>query len=177
MTILIILIIAVPIVLIVALFTSKGITAQAAIHINKPRQQVFDYLVLLQNQEHFNAWMMVDPQMKKTYTGTDGQPGAVLAWESKTKTDGKASQRIIKVTPSQKIEIELIFEKPVPSKARYWFELSPISATQTHVNWNFEGNPAPYYWLRVSHMIFRLKKRTRGYMEKSLANLKGILEQ
>ena len=176
MTILIILLVVVPVVLIAALFTRKGIITGASIDINKPQQLVFDYLLLMKNQENYNAWLMVDPNMKKTYTGTDGQPGFILAWDSKNKKDGKASQQITNVISPEKIEVELIFEKPVPSKARYWFELSAISDTQTHVKWLYEGNPTPYYLLRVSHMIFRLKKQVTKYMQVSLVNLKQIME-
>ena len=171
-----IILIAVPVILIIALFTRKGIITEAAIDIDKPQQQVFDYLVLMKNQEQYNAWLMVDPKMKKEYSGTDGQPGSALAWESKTKTDGKARQQITDITAPEKIAFELVFEKPVPSKAHYWFELTPINATQTHIVWKYEGNPAPYYLLRVSHLIFRLKKKTTGYMQKSLVNVKRILE-
>ena len=46
-----IILIAVPVILIIALFTRKGIITEAVIDIDKPQQQVFDYLVLMKNQE------------------------------------------------------------------------------------------------------------------------------
>jgi uncharacterized protein YndB with AHSA1/START domain len=171
-----IILVAIPIVLIIALFTRKGIQTMVAIDINKPQQQVFDYLVLMKNQENYNAWLMIDPKMKKDYTGTDGEQGFLLAWESKNKKDGKASQRIVAINAPEKIEIELIFESPVPSTAHYRFELTAINDTQTRVNWIYEGNPTPYYFLRVSHLLLMLKKQATKYMQASLNNLKNILE-
>jgi hypothetical protein len=171
-----VILIAVPLILIIALFTRKGIQTSAAIVIDKPQQQVFDYLTIMKNQENYNAWLMVDPHMTKTYTGTDGQPGFIMAWDSKNKKDGKASQRIVNLSVPENIDIELIFESPVPSKAHYRFELTPVSEKQTQVTWVYEGNPAPYYWLRVSQLLLRLKKRVDQYMQISLKNLKNILE-
>jgi uncharacterized protein YndB with AHSA1/START domain len=171
-----IILIALPVILIIAFFSSKGIKTSASITIGQPRQKVFDFLVQLKNQEYYNAWMMIDPKMQKTYTGTDGESGFILAWESKNKKDGKSSQRIINITSPEKIEVELIFEKPVASTAHYRFELTPLSDTQTQVNWIYEGNPAPYYFLRVSQLLLRLKKRVNKYMQTSLENLRNILE-
>src|ERR1700749_5272990 len=99
-----IILIAIPVILLIALFSRKGIQTSASIDINKPQQQVFDYLALLKNQEHFNAWLMIDPKMKKEFTGAEGQPGFVYAWESKNKKDGKGSQKIIKTAPPEQIE-------------------------------------------------------------------------
>src|ERR1700744_5273130 len=123
MIILIVVLLAIPIILIIAIFTHKGIQAAAAIDINKPQRQVFDYLALLKNQQYYNSWLMIDPKMTREFTGTDGQPGFIYAWESKNKKDGKGSQKIAKVTSPEQIEVEITFEKPVPSKARDWFEL------------------------------------------------------
>jgi len=171
-----IILIAIPIILIIALFTRKGITTDAAIDINQPQQQVFDYLTIIKNQEHYNAWLMIDPNMKITYTGTDGQAGAAMAWESKNKKDGIGSQRIVSANAPENIEIELVFEQPIPSKARYWFQLNSLDETSTRVTWRYEGNTAPYYMLRVTHLLLQLKKRVRKYMEASLTNLKSTLE-
>ena len=176
MILLTIFLVAIPVILIMAFFTHKGINAETTIDINKPQQEVFDYLVLLKNQEQYNAWLMTDPKMSKGYAGTDGQPGFILSWNSKNKITGKASQQITEVIVPKKIGVEINFVKPMLSKAQYWFELSPVNDSKTHVTWIYQGNPAPYYLLRVSHLVFRLKKRVSGYMQTSLVKLKNILE-
>jgi len=167
---------ALPVILIIALFTRKGIQTSATIDIERPRQQVFDYLIKLKNQEQYNAWLLVDPKMLKTYTGNDGEVGFIQAWDSKNNKDGKASQRILGIAAPDQIKIEIIFEKPIASKAIYHFELTPLNETRTHVKWVYEGNPSPYYLLRVFHLLLRLKKRATRYMESSLVNLKNIME-
>ena len=44
--------------------------------VNKPKQQVFDYVKLIKNQEQYSVWVMKDPNIKIVYTGTDGTVGA-----------------------------------------------------------------------------------------------------
>jgi len=52
-----------------ALFVKKEYTVEREITINKPKVEVFAYIKQLKNQEHYNKWVMIDPNMKKTYRG------------------------------------------------------------------------------------------------------------
>jgi hypothetical protein len=171
-----ILLIAIPVILIIALFKDTTINSSATIIVEQPRHLVFDYLASLKNQEHFNAWLMADPQMNIRYSGDDGLPGSILMWSSKHIANGNGSQQIINVLAPEKIEIEITFEQPVPTKARYHFVMAALSDTQTQVTWVFEGNSEPYYLLRVLQLLFHLKRRVIKYMELSLRNVKDQLE-
>ncbi|HAF33020.1 MAG TPA: polyketide cyclase, partial [Sphingobacterium sp.] len=70
--ILIVLAIIIAIPLITAIFVSKDFSAQSEITINKPKQEVFNYVKMLKNQDNFGVWQLSDPQMKKTEQGVDG---------------------------------------------------------------------------------------------------------
>ena len=87
--------IAIP--LIVALFVKKDYAVEREITINKPKQEVFDYVKLLKNQDNYSIWATMDPNMKKTYRGTDGTVGFVSAWESKVDSVGVGEQEIKKI--------------------------------------------------------------------------------
>ena len=65
--------IAIP--LIVALFVKKDYAIERQVVINKPKQEVFNYIKFLKNQDNYSKWNMIDPNMKKAYTGTDGTVG------------------------------------------------------------------------------------------------------
>src|SRR5690348_10023775 len=80
--------------LIIAIFLKKEYTVERSITINKPKQQIFDYVKLLKNQDNFSAWAKLDPNMKKEYHGTDGTVGFVSAWDSDKKDVGKGEQEI-----------------------------------------------------------------------------------
>ena len=74
--------ILIALILIAALFMKKDYSLEREITINKPRQEVFNYVKYLKNQNYFSTWNMVDPKMKQTFTGTDGALGFISAWES-----------------------------------------------------------------------------------------------
>jgi hypothetical protein len=50
------------------------------INVNKSDAEVFDFLKLVKNQDLFSVWNMADPNMSKTYKGTDGEVGFVYGW-------------------------------------------------------------------------------------------------
>lgn len=130
----------------------------------------------MKNQEQYNAWLLADNKMNISYSGGQGQNGPDLKWTSKRKINGRGSQHIIKSIAPEQTEVEITFEQPVPTKANYRFDLVALSDTSTQVTWVFEGNSKPYYLLRVSHLLFQLKKRVTRYMQLSLRNMKDQLE-
>src|SRR5689334_21627878 len=83
--------------LLVALFVSKNYKVERAIAINKPVNEVFDYIRYQKNQDQYNKWIMRDPNARKAYTGTDGTVGFIYAWESDSKHVGKGEQEIRKI--------------------------------------------------------------------------------
>ena len=82
--ILIIIAILIAIPLVVALFVKRDFMASQQIIINKPNAEVFNYLKYLKNQNNYSKWALMDPNMKKTFRGTDATVGFVSAWESES---------------------------------------------------------------------------------------------
>src|SRR3546814_19845309 len=82
-TILVILAIIVAIPLIAALFVKREFTSERQITVNKPKQEVFDYIKHLSNQKDYDVWHKMDPNAVTTASGTDGTVGFVYAWDGK----------------------------------------------------------------------------------------------
>jgi hypothetical protein len=57
-------------VLIIALFMKKGYRTYQEVMIQAPKQKVFDYIKHIKNQDNYNKWVMMDPNMKKDFKGT-----------------------------------------------------------------------------------------------------------
>src|SRR4051794_15515195 len=93
----VVILIALP--FIVGLFSKKEYSVEREIIINKNKQDVFDYILMLKHQNEFSTWAMMDPNMKKEYKGTDGTVGFVSAWDSQVKDVGKGEQEIIGIKP------------------------------------------------------------------------------
>jgi len=94
----ILVLLAIPIILLlIALMVQKDYAVERSIEINRPKQAVFDYVKYLKNQDNFSKWANMDPDMVKTYRGTDGQAGFVSAWKSDNKDVGAGEQEIIRI--------------------------------------------------------------------------------
>jgi hypothetical protein len=175
MTILIIILIIVAIPFVLAIFTPAAFTIEKNIPIIKPKQEVFDYIKLLKNQDHYSKWVMTDPAMKKTFTGIDGTVGFIYAWESENKQVGRGEQEIIKLIDGEMIENEIRFKKPFDGTSYATFQTTSLSPDETNVKWIFKGTKK--YPMKVMHVLFNLDKILGKDMQNSLNNLKNILEQ
>lgn len=139
--IVIVLLIIIAIPLIVALFVSKDFKGEGTVVINKPKQEVFDYIKYVENQENFGVWQLSDPDMKITYEGTDGTEGFVSKWESEKV--GSGSQTITKIVENDSVIVSLYFGFGEPAKG--YFILREISPNETSVTWGVSGK-SPYPW-------------------------------
>lgn len=164
----------VAILLITGLFIKKDYAVHREIVINKPKQEVFDYIKLLKNQDNFSVWAMTDPKMKKTYTGTDGTVGFVSAWDSQNKDVGKGEQEIKKITEGERIDFELRFIKPFESTEKAYMTTEAISPAQTKVRWGFDGHMA--YPMNLMLLFMDFDQMLGDQLKTGLDNLKVKLE-
>src|ERR1044072_5204392 len=100
--------------LLMGLLTPGAVTIEDTIVINKPVGDVFNYISHIKNQDNFSTWNMMDPDMKKEYSGTDGQVGFVYKWDSnKEKNVGAGEQEIKAIVPNKELDMELRFKRPM----------------------------------------------------------------
>ena len=111
-TILLILAAIIILLLIVAMLVKKDFSLEKQVFIKKPKQEVFDYLKMIKNQEQYSVWVMKDPAVKIVYTGTDGTVGFTSAWQSNDKNVGVGEQEIKKINEGENMEVEIQFKKP-----------------------------------------------------------------
>ncbi len=164
--------IIVAVVLIVALIVKKAYIVEQDIVINKPKQQVFDYIKLLENQDNYNKWVMMDPNVRKTYKGTDGMVGFISAWDSNNKDVGQGEQEITKITDGHRVDYDLRFVKPFKSTATAYVATEEAPGNNTKVVWGMNGqNPFPFNVMNLFIPGMLAKD-----VKISLENLKRVLE-
>lgn len=161
-------------ILIAALFSPTNWTIEASIEIQKPKQEVYDYLKILKNSEKYNKWVMTDPNMKKAFKGTDGTVGFVYSWESENKQVGEGEQEIKNLIEGSRIDYEIRFIKPFAGTSTSSLLLESLSDNQTRVKWTFNSNSN--YMMKIMHVLFNLKKVLLKDLQASLGNLKSILD-
>ncbi len=174
MTILIIIGCIIALFLILAAVMGKHMHIEKTITINKPRAEVFDYIRLMKNHDHFNVWMMMDPNMKTEFTGTDGQEGFVYAWDSAAnKSAGAGEQETKKIVPNERIEYEIRFKRPMEDVAQATLQTKDAGPGQTLVQWSFDSNMK----FPMNAMMPMFKNMLGKQLETSLENLRNIMER
>ena len=163
----------IALVMIIAAFSPKAYNISRSIVINKPASQVFDYIKYLKNQDHYSKWVMTDPNMKKTYTGTDGTMGFIYGWNG-NKQAGEGEQEIKSIVPDQKLDVEVRFVRPFAAIAKTPFTLEALSDQQTRVTWGMSS--AMNYPMNIMLLVMNIEKLLGGDLEISLGNLKRNLE-
>ncbi|KAA2243255.1 SRPBCC family protein [Chitinophaga agrisoli] len=171
--ILIVIVILIAIPLIIALFSRKNYAVEREITINKPRQEVFDYIKYLKNQDNFSVWAKMDPGMKREYRGTDATVGFVSAWDSK-KDVGAGEQEIKKITADGRIDYELRFIRPWAGRADSYLSTAPVSDNQTTVKWGMSSSMP--YPMNIMLLVMDMDKVLGKDLQTGLTDLKTILE-
>lgn len=165
-------IIAIP--LIMALFVNKSYAVKESIVINKPKAEVFEYVKLLKNQNNFSKWATMDPEMKKTYHGTDGTVGFISAWESEEDNVGAGEQEILKIVEGERIDYELRFIKPFESTQETYMSTESVNGNQTEVTWGFNGEMK--YPMNLMLVFMDFEEMIGDDFQEGLKNLKTIVE-
>lgn len=157
--------------LVAALFIKKEYTVEREIIVSKSKEQAFNYIRYAKNQDHYNKWIMSDPEAKKEYRGTDGTVGFVYAWDG-TKS-GKGEQQIKNIEEGQRVDFNLHFIKPMEGNAEAWITTEAVSPGQTKIKWGMHGR-SPYP-LNITNLF--IPAVLGKDLENSLDKLKTVLEK
>lgn len=165
-------IIAIP--LLLALFVKKEYSVEREIVINKPQDEVFEYVKYLKNQNDYSKWASIDPNMKKEFRGVDGTVGFVSAWESEDPNVGKGEQEIKDISEGERIEYELRFIEPFESTSSAYLITDSLNENQTTVKWGFNGKMD--YPMNLMTLFMDMEDMIGSDLDIGLQNLKKILE-
>jgi hypothetical protein len=162
------------ILLIVAAFSRKDYLIERQIIINKPKQQVFDFLKYLKNQDHYNKWWTMDPNAKKDFKGTDGEIGFTDYWNSENKQAGEGEQEIKKIMDGHRLDIEIRFIRPFAGLANIHMITETIADNQTQVTWGMAGEYK--FPMNIMLVLMNMDKILGTDLDISLTRLKHYLE-
>jgi hypothetical protein len=171
-TILLVLAGIVALLLIVALLIKKEHYVKREVIINVPKQEVFDFIKLLKNQDQFNKHAKADPDRKEEFSGTDGTVGFTISWNGNKKV-GEGQKEIMNIIDGKRIETEIRFVRPMTTSASIIMEIESLADNQTKVTWSNAGT------LKYPINIFipMMEKHVAKDMDSSLSTLKSILEK
>jgi uncharacterized protein YndB with AHSA1/START domain len=159
--------------LLIALLTKKEFSLEKQITINKSKKEVFNYLKLIKNQEHYSVWVMKDPNIKIVYKGTDGAVGFTSAWESNDKNVGAGEQEIKKIVEGESMEVEIRFKKPFEGTNQALTTVTALGDVQTKVTNLFYGKTK--FPMNIMNLV--MDKFVGKDMQQNLVNMKNNLEK
>lgn len=159
---------------IIALFVQKEYSVVTQITIDKPVAEVFDYVKHLKNQDNFSVWAQMDPDMVKSYRGTDGTVGFVSRWESQLEDVGVGEQEIMRIDEGKRIDFELRFFSPFESTDPAFMSTEALAANQTLVQWGFDGHLD--YPMNLMFLFLDFETMIGNDLNQGLKQLKQQLE-
>ena len=165
--------------LVIGLFSRKSYTIERSVTILKPVNEVFEYIRFLKNQDHYNKWVMMDPAMKKDFSGVDGTTGFIYAWDGNNKA-GAGEQEIKNIEHGKRVDMEVRFKRPFKGIAHASIETGSVIDANTYrdateLQWVFSSELK--YPANIFLLLMNVEKTLGRDIEVSLANLKTILEK
>jgi uncharacterized protein YndB with AHSA1/START domain len=173
--ILIVIAVVIVIPLVVAIFVPKDYSVEREIIINKSRQEVFEYVKYLKNQNEYSKWARMDAGMETYFKGTDATVGFISGWKSNNPDVGKGEQEIKKITEGERIDYELRFIEPFESTEQTYMALETASDSITKVKWGFDGHMN--YPMNLMLLFYDFEKMLSEDLDTGLSSLKIIMEQ
>ncbi|MCG8911339.1 SRPBCC family protein [Pseudomonas sp. DP-17] len=168
-----VMVLAVAVVLVLAANRPGTFRVERTARIQAPPEKVQGYI------EDFHLWAQwspfekLDPQMQRSFSGTDKGRGAVYAWEGNGKA-GAGRMEILEIDPGSRVTIALDFRKPFKASNTAEFTLVPRDGG-TEVTWAMFG-PVPFV-AKIMHLFFDVDRMVGKDFEAGLANLKALAEK
>ncbi len=94
--------------LLLSFFAKKSYRIERSMEIEAPRETVYEQVRLFKNFTNWSPWHFMDPDMKTSIEGPDGELGTVYKWNSANKDVGVGYQKIVSVKPDR-IDYEVDF--------------------------------------------------------------------
>lgn len=167
------LVVIVAIVCGLAAMQPDSFTVARSTAIKAPPEKIFVLLNDFHNFGSWSPWEHLDPNMKRTFSGTASGKGAVYNWEG-NKDVGSGRMEITDQLVPSKVDIKLDFLEPFKASNTATYTLEP-KGDMTTVTWTIHGG-APF--LTKLMMVFTSMDAMMGKdFEKGLAQLKTVAEK
>ncbi len=127
---------AILFILAAGLLLPKTYHFERSITINAPKDVIWKNISLFANFQKWDPWLVYDPKMVRTITGTDGTPGAVYSWRGNDDV-GSGTQTFKALKPMERVDVDLLFIEPFENKAAVFYLLKD-EGNAVKVVWGFD---------------------------------------
>jgi len=148
-------------------------SVERSLTIDAPAASIYDQIVNFHHWTSWSPWEGVDPDLRRTYSGSESGTGAVYAWSGNRKA-GQGRMEITGTTEPSRVQIDLAFEKPFRSRSDTVFTIQP-EGSGSRVTWLMTGRKT--FMTRLMGIFTSMDKLIGPDFEKGLADLKSTAEK
>lgn len=147
-------------------------TVERSTSIKARPELVYAHIADFHRWTAWSPWEDLDPDLQRTYTGSESGTGAIYTWSGNRKA-GEGRMEITEASEASKIQIALAFVKPFKSTSITTFELKQDGET-TQVTWAMAGPKTAI--LKVMGLFKSMDKMIGPDFEKGLESLRTVTE-
>ena len=173
-TIIILVLLIIVFVLVLGLVVSKDYHFEKSITINASQDSVWTMIATLANQQKWEPWKDLDPNMKITTTGVDGTVGATYSWAG-NKEVGVGKQTIKAIQAPNRIDVLLQFKEPMENSADSYISVKNDNG-KSIATWAFDTKIG-YPFNGIMKLCKVMDKQMNKDFGKGLENLKALCEK
>lgn len=164
-------VLAIILILVVTMFViGKKYHFETSTVLHAPIEKVYAQASSSQKFNQWNPWMDLDPSLKVSYTGTQGEVGDEYCWEGNDDV-GKGCHVITELILNQKISTKMMFKIPFESDATSDILLQK-EGDNTKITWSMDCELDYPMNLMKIFMDSQMKKS----YDKGLNKLKTLVE-
>ena len=141
--------------------------------IDAPPARVFEEIADFHNWTHWSPWEDLDPDLTRTYSGSESGKGAAYAWSGNRKV-GQGRMEITDTIEPSRVQIDLAFLKPFKAQSEAVFTIDP-DGTGSRVTWVINGEKS--LMTKVMGVFKSMDSMIGPDLEKGLARLKATTER
>lgn len=140
-----------------------------------PAERIYPHIADFHRWTAWSPWEDVDPDLKRTYSGPESGTGARYAWSGNRKA-GQGSMEIVAADHPDRVQIDLVFEKPWKARNDAAFDLQPAPGDpqSTQLTWTMTGPQTAM--MKVMSKVFNMEKLVGKDFERGLTQLKSVAE-
>lgn len=146
-------------------------TVTRSAHIAAPAAEIFPLVNNFHEWTQWSPWEGIDPNLQRSYSGSDSGVGAKYAWSGNRKA-GAGTMEITESSEPSRINIRLEFTKPFKSVSPTTFTFTP-EGNATRVTWTMTGENTGLG--RVFALFMNMDKLIGADFEKGLNGLSAAV--
>ncbi len=148
-------------------------TVERSLTIDASPASIYEQIASFHNWTRWSPWEGVDPNLQRTYSGSETGTGAAYRWSGNRKA-GRGRMEITDTTVPSRVQIDLAFEKPFKSRSDTIFTIQP-EGSGSRVTWLMKGKKT--FMTKVMGIFTSMDKLIGPDFEKGLADLRSTLEK